>query len=130
MYNEYYLLDTNILIYHTKGESEIRSFLKNISLNGELNISIITKIEFLGWNKHTPDGLKKCKRLIQNTRVFSVNEGVADKAIEIRQGKKIKLPDAVIAATALLNNLTLVTRNVDDFKDVENLFIHNPFEKG
>jgi predicted nucleic acid-binding protein len=130
MYNEYYLLDTNILIYHTKGESEIRSFLKNISLNGELNISIITKIEFLGWNKHTPDGLKKCKRLIQNTRVFSVNEGVADKAIEIRQGKKIKLPDAVIAATALLNNLTLVTRNVDDFKDVEDLLIHNPFKKG
>ena len=71
MYNEYYLLDTNILIYHTKGESEIRSFLKNISLNGELNISIITKIEFLGWNKHTPDGLKKCKRLIQNTRALS-----------------------------------------------------------
>ena len=62
-------------------------------------------------------------------RIAAVNEDVADRAIEIRQGKKIKLPDAVIAATALLNNLTLATRNVDDFKDVEGLLIHNPFKK-
>jgi predicted nucleic acid-binding protein len=95
-----------------------------------MNISIITKIEFLGWNKHTPDGLEKCNRLIKNTRIFPVNEDVADRAIEIRQEKKIKLPDAVIAATALLNDLTLATRNVDDFKEVEGLLIHNPFQMG
>ena len=129
MNNVHYLLDTNIFIYHTKGEPEILSFLELLSFNGEMNISIITKIEFLGWNKHTPDGLEKCNCLIRNTRIFPVNEDVADRAIEIRQGKKIKLPDAVIAATALLNNLTLATRNVDDFKDVEGLLIHNPFKK-
>ena len=129
MNNVHYLLDTNIFIYHTKGEPEILSFLELLSFNGEMNISIITKIEFLGWDKHTPDGLEKCNSLIRNTRIFPVNEDVADRAIEIRQGKKIKLPDAVIAATALLNNLTLATRNVDDFKDVEGLLIHNPFQK-
>ncbi len=129
MNNVHYLLDTNIFIYHTKGEPEMLSFLELLSFNGEMNISIITKIEFLGWNKHTPDGLEKCNRLIRNTRIFPVNEDVADRAIEIRQGKKIKLPDAVIAATALINNLTLATRNVDDFKDVEGLLIHNPFQK-
>ena len=129
MNNGYYLLDTNILIYHTKGEPEIRSFLERLSLNGKMNISIITKIEFLGWNKHTPDGLEKCNYLIKNARIFPVNEDVADRAIEIRQEKKIKLPDAVIAATALLNNLTLATRNVSDFKDVEGLLVHNPFQK-
>ena len=53
------------------------------------------QIEFLGWNKHTPDGLEKCNRLIKNTRIFPVNEDVADRAIEIRQEKKIKLPDGV-----------------------------------
>ena len=41
MNNGYYLLDTNILIYHTKGEPEIRNFLEKLSLNGKMNISII-----------------------------------------------------------------------------------------
>ncbi len=121
MENEHYLLDTNILIYHTQGESVIRGFLEEICSKNGFNISIITKIEFLGWDKHTSDGLEKCKRLILNTTVFPVNNDVANKAIKIRQGKNIKLPDAVIAATALLNNLTLATRNVADFQAVEDL---------
>lgn len=129
MDNEHYLLDTNILIYHTRGESIIGNFLKDLSLKGEFNISIITKIEFLGWNRHTPEGFQKCRRLIRNTKIFPLNEEVADRAIEIRRGKKIKLPDAVIAATALLNDLTLTTRNVADFNAVEDLRIYNPFEK-
>lgn len=41
---------------------------------------------------------------------------------------KIKLPDAIIAATALANNKILVTRNVDDFMKVKSLEIFNPFE--
>ena len=54
---------------------------------------------------------------------------IADIAIEPRRKVSIKLPDAVIAATALLHDLTLVTRNVKDFEKVDGLRIYNPFEK-
>jgi len=48
--------------------------------------------------------------------------------IDIKRTYKIKLSDAVIAATALSNNLILVTRNTDDFKGVIDLEIYNPFK--
>jgi len=87
----------------------------------------LTKIEFLGWDKHTLDGLIKCQKLIEPANIYPVDEGIADKAIELRKKKNIKLADAVIAATAILNNLTLATRNIDDFKDIEGLKVMNPF---
>ncbi|MCP4402892.1 MAG: type II toxin-antitoxin system VapC family toxin [bacterium] len=53
---------------------------------------------------------------------------LADRVVEIRQQKRIKFPDAIIAATALEKRCELVTRNVDDFKNIhENLQITNPF---
>jgi predicted nucleic acid-binding protein len=54
--------------------------------------------------------------------------GVIERAIRLRQQKKMKLGDAIIAATALEFGLPLVTRNVDDFKHVAELEIINPFE--
>jgi predicted nucleic acid-binding protein len=56
------------------------------------------------------------------------NQGIADKVVEIRKKYSIKLPDAIIAATALTNNLSLVTRNTDDFKSIDHLDIINPFD--
>jgi predicted nucleic acid-binding protein len=48
--------------------------------------------------------------------------------IDLKRERKIKLADAVIAATAIINNLELVTRNTDDFKGVSELEVFNPFE--
>ncbi|NMX21216.1 hypothetical protein C5S30_02015 [ANME-1 cluster archaeon GoMg4] len=60
--------------------------------------------------------------------VIPLTNEIADLTIDIRRRCKIKLPDAVIAATALHEDLILVTRNEDDFKDVEGLKIYNPFK--
>ena len=60
--------------------------------------------------------------------MYVVDEDVAEQAIELKRRSKIKLADAVIAATALVNNLKLVTRNVDDYKGVKGLEIFNPFK--
>ncbi len=59
--------------------------------------------------------------------MYTVDENIADKAIELRKQTKIKLADAVIAATALQHNLKLATRNVDDFKMIEGLEVVNIF---
>ncbi len=80
-----YLIDTNILIYHTEGSQSSIDFLTDIISHQSLNISILTKIEFLGWNKHTPEGFEKCKQLIESANIYSVDENVANKAIDLRR---------------------------------------------
>ncbi|NIQ07592.1 MAG: type II toxin-antitoxin system VapC family toxin [Candidatus Korarchaeota archaeon] len=93
------------------------------------NVSIITKIEFLGWGKHTDEGFKKARKFIGFAEVIPLTNEIADLTINIKRKRKIMLPDAVIAATALKNDLILVTRNEDDFKDVQGLEIYNPFNE-
>ena len=58
-------------------------------------------------------------------RIFLTKE-IEKQTILIRKSNKIKLPDAIIAATAIVYNLTLVTRNIDDFKNISGLKIFNP----
>lgn len=123
-----YLIDTNILIYHTKGSQHTIAFITDLINKHAFNISILTKIEFLGWDKHTPDGCEKCKRLLESAVIYSLDDAIADKAIELKKKLNIKLADAVIAATAILNNLRLSTRNVDDFRMIDELEVVNPFE--
>jgi len=121
-----FLVDTNILIYHTQGDQRATDFINKLIRNQSFNISIITKIEFLGWDKHTPDGLEKCKRLLETASVYPVDETIAKKTIEIRQMVKVRLADAVIAATALSFGFQLATKNADDFKQIEGLRVLDP----
>jgi predicted nucleic acid-binding protein len=60
--------------------------------------------------------------------IFNLDNATADKSIEIRKAHKIKLPDAIIAATALIHNLILITRNISDFKNIEGLRVINRYE--
>ncbi|WP_240922859.1 type II toxin-antitoxin system VapC family toxin [Thermococcus sp. Bubb.Bath] len=126
---EGFLIDTNILIYYladaipTEEIPKIEKILKE-----SFNISIITKIEFLGWKGHTPEGFEKSKEFISFAHVIPLTDDIAELAIELRRRKSIKLPDAVIAATALKYGYTLVTRNVRDFEGIGGLRIYNPFE--
>ena len=54
--------------------------------------------------------------------------GIKYKTADIRKKQKIKLPDAIIAATALVYELSLVSRNVSDFKNIDGLQLINPWE--
>lgn len=123
-----YLIDTNILIYHTNGSEIAFNFLTKLADERSLNISVLTKIEFLGWNKHTTEGFEKCKQLIESATVYPLDEEVADKAIQFKRKVNIKLADAVIGATAFVNGLKLATRNVGDFEMLEGLNLVNPFD--
>ena len=65
--------------------------------------------------------------MIDLFEVQFVDQDVAEKVIEIRKQNRIRLPDAIIAATAAVDNLCLVTRNIEDFKNI-NITILNPFD--
>lgn len=123
-----YLIDTNILIYHTKGSQAVPSFMSDVVGQRAFNISILPKIEFLGWEKHTREGFQKCEQLVKLANIYPIDEDIAEEAIGLRRRVKIKLADAAIAATALVNNLKLATRNMEDYKAVKELEIFNPFK--
>ena len=59
-----------------------------------------------------------------------LTESVLDCAAQIRRDYRVRLADAFIAACALVEGCTLVTRNVEDFRRIDGLSIVNPFEDG
>jgi predicted nucleic acid-binding protein len=126
-----YLIDTNILIYYLAGalSPEERPTVDKI-LRESFNISVITRIELLGWNGHTPEGLVKARQLLDCARSIPLTDALAEKTIELRTRSSISLPDAVIAASALSLDATLATRNEEDFTQVAELRIFNPFRSG
>jgi len=114
-----FLLDTNIIIYYFNGiidDDKIDHILKE-----SFNISIITKIEFLSWQKLRTDKELESQALafISHANVYELTDEIANKVINIRQQYRVKTPDAIIGATALLHGFDIVTNNVDDFKNLD-----------
>lgn len=90
-------------------------------------ISAITEIELLCWKSATKKDLTVLKSFITDSFVFELEQEIKDKTVELRKSYTIKIPDAIIAATALVNNLTLISRNAKDFEKIEGLVLINPF---
>lgn len=124
-----HLIDTNILIYWCADiipKHQI-SNLKEVFLTS-FNISIISRIEFLGFNKFDNGPYVRELEFIDSGNVLPLDKEIADRAILLRRSGSIRLADAIIAATALCYDLVLITRNTDDFKSIADLKIFNPFQ--
>jgi predicted nucleic acid-binding protein len=67
------------------------------------------------------------KRFISDSAILEIDAAIKLKTAEIRKTSKIKLPDAIIAATAVVYSMTLVTRNSSDFAGIKNLMLLNPY---
>ena len=90
-------------------------------------MSVISRIETLGFHKITPEERSKLTAMLASLPELALNEPVVTTAIMLRQQRKMRLGDAVIAATALTHNLPLVTRNTQDFQHVAGLRLLDPF---
>ncbi|MDR1021887.1 MAG: type II toxin-antitoxin system VapC family toxin [Prevotellaceae bacterium] len=121
-----FLIDTNVIV-DVLG-SLMPDKIKKTVLQMPLVVSAVTYMETLGWHRATPAQLHIIKNFMNRAIILSINNPVIERTILIRQQKKIGLGDAIIAATALVHNRTLVTRNVSDFKSIENLIVLNPWE--
>jgi len=122
-----YLLDSNIVIYLSKGilTTENSSVIASIATE-PLSISVITKIEVLGWNAPTAEEAQVLQQFMDNATIYPLSEAVVSTTINLRKTHAIKLPDAIIAATALVHDFTLLTRNVTDFSKLSELTVVNP----
>lgn len=125
-----YLIDTNILIYFFDGQMNDAQRKQVEAIFAQaLIISVISKIEFLGFEKYlNAEEFQKAKEFIAHAQVVQLTDPIIDRTIALRQAHKMKLADALIAATALEKGLTLVTRNTDDFKNVTALPVLNPLQ--
>lgn len=117
-----FLIDTNIIIYYFKDEfpGDKTEWITDV-FRTSFNVSVIAKIEFLGWNGFTPLQYTQASQFLDNANIISMDNVIVGKAIQLMREQRIKLPDAVIAATSLINRFTLVTRNVKDFIGIEGL---------
>lgn len=121
------VIDTNVLIYWYK-----TGFIpSNMDLTTIVPVySIITKIEALGFQNITNSEVKVINKMLGSGEMVSISDNIADKTITLRQNYKIKTPDAIIAATALVNNAELWTANTADFSNIKDLKLFNPLAPG
>ncbi len=117
-----YLIDTNIAIYYfgLLIEKESESFLEKI-LTNNYYISVINRIELLGNKKIEQKEQDALDAFIDNAFVINLDEEIILKTIAIRKKYPVKLPDAIIAATCLVNNCLLITNNTKDFDKIDGL---------
>src|SRR5258706_10963117 len=118
------LLDSNILIYGAKGE---HPGLDAILDRTDLAAASVTRIETLGFHRLSEIERSWLETAFERMKILMLDDAVAGRAIALRQERKMELADAIIAATALVHQLPLVTRNVDDFKHVAGLNLKDPF---
>jgi tRNA(fMet)-specific endonuclease VapC len=122
-----FLIDTSAVIKYLNGvlSPPALLFMDN-TISDERTISFVSEIELQSWNPINADDLKVYQFFVSNSTVIGVNDAIIQKTIDIRKSFKLKLPDALIAATAIVNNLTLIADNDKDFKKVSDLQYLNP----
>lgn len=125
---EGYLLDTNIFIYFFNGEPGVEPLFDEI-FRGERSASYcpLTWVLLLCYPGLSDAEANSIRELLRSLACTDLTPEILDRAASIRQAHRTPLPDALIGACALENDLVLVTRNVDDFKSIQGLSILNPF---
>ncbi len=124
-----YVIDSNAVIDYLSGQLPAAgmSFMNTI-INDIPVISTITQIEVLGFN-NPPEIETLLTQFIDDSLVITLNDEIVNTTIAIRKKHKIKMPDAIIAATAIVLDYALITRNTSDFKKLNSLKTIDPWLK-
>ncbi|MBO1347181.1 MAG: type II toxin-antitoxin system VapC family toxin [Hormoscilla sp. GUM202] len=124
-----YLLDTNIFIYYFNDNPVVLPIIEEIEAGVAMGFySPITWVELLCYPELTETEKDLMREFLRTLNSLSLTETVLDRAAEIRGRYRVQLADAFIAASALVEGCTLVTRNVGDFRRIDGLSVLNPFE--
>lgn len=123
-----WLLDSNVVMGYLNQDSS-PGFIDQFeqALVEGAAVSVITTIEVLGWRGHDFASRASAEKLLECMNEIPLATSVVQQTISLRTRYSIKLPDAVIAATALTHGLKLMTRNLADFERINGLNVVNPF---
>jgi toxin FitB len=117
------IIDTNLIIYSMQ---PAYNWLLPIIKQPDSHYATITKIEVLGFKNITPLEKTFFELLFSNLQPLHLTQAIIDKAIELRQNRKMSLGDAIIAATAYIHHFEIYTRNVKDFNSIHGLTVIDP----
>src|SRR6516165_1852410 len=120
------LIDSNIIIYAARPEN---AALRQFIAEEEPEVSAVSYVEVLGFHKLTEAERVHFEKFFAAATVLPLSQAVLERAVKLRQAKKMTLGDAFVAATALLYGHTLVTRNTKDFEWIAELTLLNPFDQ-
>jgi predicted nucleic acid-binding protein len=120
------LLDSNIIIYAAQPEY---GWLREFIAEHEPAVSALSYVETLGYHRLTEAERQLLEEFFAVSLVLPISQSVLDRAVALRQMRRMTLGDAIVAGTSLTHDLILVTRNVEDFQWIEGLQSLNPFEE-
>ena len=125
-----YLINNNTIIHYLNASLPASSmlFLHDV-VDDQCNISVISKIETLGYNFTDVIEKNTMEAFVNASSVLPINDDVVNQTIAIRKSRKIKLPDALIAATAIVYNLIILNNNTTDLKYINGITCIDPCEK-
>lgn len=119
------LLDSNIIIYAIQPENtQLRQFIATHTPV----VSALSYVEVLGYHRLTEADRIDLEEFFRIAPMLPITQPILEKAVALRQIRRMSLGDSMIAATALVHDLTLVTRNTGDFQWIQQIQLLNPFE--
>lgn len=119
-----YLLDTNVVLDFMGSKLPAKSVtLLSEAIDDQINLSAINKMELLGFANVE----QEIAAFVSFAEIYPIDDKVVDTTIALRKKYKIKLPDAIIAATAIVNGLTLISHNFKDFQKITELSYTNSY---
>lgn len=112
------ILDSNTIIYLSKELVKIDDIFTD---NENYAVSVITYMEVLGYEFASQNEENFIRKLFDLLEIMYIDQQIAENVIKIKKKHKIKLPDAIICATSIVNNATLCTndirlKSIDDLK--------------
>lgn len=110
------LVDTNILLYLLKGNDTLEGILQGKSLY----VSFLTELELIGYKHITEKEERQIAQVLNECLIVPLNSSIKQHYVQIRKQYHLKLPDAIVAATALSLNLPLITSD-KQFRTVKEL---------
>ncbi len=118
------LLDSNIIIYAAQSKyAYLRQLIAGYS---DAAISAVSLIEIFGYPGLDEEDNRIFQEILRKVRVLAITPDIVALATWLRQQRRMVLGDSIIAATALVHNLKLITRNTGDFRWIEGLDLQNP----
>ncbi len=123
-----YLIDSNAVIdylgkkFPANGMDFMNGVIDNVPA-----ISVVTKIEVLSFNAEK-EHYDLLNSFMDDAAIMDLTNDIVMASIDIRKKYRTKLPDAIIAATALVYKLSLISRNTSDFNNIEGLEVLDPYK--
>jgi predicted nucleic acid-binding protein len=119
-----YLFDTNIFLAFLSGDIEVKKlFSKEFVADNEIFISVIVKMELLSYPGITRADELIIRDMVEELEVIPLDDDIEALAVALRRKYRLKLPDAIIAASAVIIDSILVSKD-KDFEKVSEVSLY------